>query len=419
MPVTEPSGLSQPPEPLPQELAAVMRPELPSLIADISREIGRVVPEYGHLLAGPYGRMVQDGVGQSLSVFVDEVAHPGTALALRDEVCRRLGRFEAFEGRDFQVLRTALRTGARVALRRARTVAARYQIAPALIAMFADAVFAYIDEIEVLCHRSYLEALSTPGEEQGALRRRLLRLVVAGGSTPGHPAVVDLADESGWALPEEATPVALTPGMGLDRAALDTDVLAEEEGTQPHLLVPGPLDDARQRMLLEAAQGRPTAAGLTVPLAETDDSLRWARQLLELARTGLIEAEPLLRAERHLVTLLLLSDPALVEVLARQELAPLDGLTPVRQGRMLETLRVWLTTRGTAAAVAEDLGVHPQTVRYRLRNLGHSFGNRLQEPDRRFAIEVALRALRLREGADGADDGTDPGKRAAGAAGPG
>lgn len=39
--------------------------------------------------------------------------------------------------------------------------------------------------------------------------------------------------------------------------------------------------------------------------------------------------------------------------------------------------------------------MHAQTVRYRLRNLDNHFGDRLLDPDRRFALEAALRSLHL------------------------
>ena len=39
--------------------------------------------------------------------------------------------------------------------------------------------------------------------------------------------------------------------------------------------------------------------------------------------------------------------------------------------------------------------MHPQTVRYRLARLRELFGPRLDDPDARFELELALRARRL------------------------
>jgi DNA-binding PucR family transcriptional regulator len=47
--------------------------------------------------------------------------------------------------------------------------------------------------------------------------------------------------------------------------------------------------------------------------------------------------------------------------------------------------------------MAGRLKVHPQTVRYRMRKLERTFGGLLRDPDARFAMELVLRAARLRE----------------------
>ena len=61
---------------------------------------------------------------------------------------------------------------------------------------------------------------------------------------------------------------------------------------------------------------------------------------------------------------------------------------------MRETLRAFLDHRGNAAAMAVDLHLHPQTVRYRLRSLRGLFGEALDDPQARFELELALRANR-------------------------
>jgi DNA-binding PucR family transcriptional regulator len=42
-------------------------------------------------------------------------------------------------------------------------------------------------------------------------------------------------------------------------------------------------------------------------------------------------------------------------------------------------------------SVAERLGIHPQTARYRVGRLRDLFGDALDDPDARFWLEVALR----------------------------
>jgi hypothetical protein len=397
---TQPSDAGEPLGPLPQEFAAIIRPELPSLIQEIGIEVTRAYPEYGRLLKGPYGQAIQIGVEQNISVFVDQVASPSAPSPLRDEMLRRFGRFEAYEGRSLDSLHGAYRLGARVALRRAKRIGRRYNLSPTLMLSFADALFAYVDELEALTREGYLEVQARTAAQEATVRRRLLHLIMAGPPVP-RSAIAELSEQAGWPLPEKVTLVALRSSPELAGTKLDNDVLSELGGPHPHLLVPGPVDDQRRHTLENALTGHRAAVGLTVPTAEAADSIRWARRLLDLIDSGVVDDTPLTFCSDHMLTLWLLSDPALLNQLAERELAPLAGLTPTRRNRLIETLRIWLDTRGTAAQMGELLDVHPQTVRYRLRNLESIFGDQLTDPESRFATEGVLRALHLRERRDG------------------
>ncbi|MGP3634555.1 helix-turn-helix domain-containing protein [Streptomyces sp. 24-1644] len=390
-----PSDTGDPLGPLPQEFAAIMRPELPSLIKEIGVEVTRAYPEYARLLNGPNGQAIRVGVEQSLASFVDLVAEPSTSTTLRDDMCRRFGRFEAYEGRTMDTLQGAYRLGARVALRRAKKVGRSYKFSPMLMLSFADAVFAYIDELEALSREGFLEVQSQSGEQSEAMRRRLLHLILAGSPVP-RTAIAELCEQTGWVLPEQVTLVAVRAPAGLDRFSADRDILADLSDPQPHLLIPGPLDDARRLMLEQSLPTTRAAIGLTVPTALASDSIRWARRVLELVDSGVIDDAPFVHCEDHLTTLWLLSDPALLDQLAERELAPVAGISATRRERLVETLRIWLDTRGTAAQMGELLDVHPQTVRYRMRNLESIFGEQLVDPESRFATEAVLRALQLR-----------------------
>ncbi|MFJ4124904.1 hypothetical protein DLE01_19020 [Streptomyces sp. FT05W] len=391
----QPLDTGDPLGPLPQEFAAIMRPELPSLIKEIGMEVTRAYPEYARLLNGPNGASIRMGVEQSLSSFVDLVAEPTSPTVLRDDMCRRFGRFEAYEGRTMDALQGAYRLGARVALRRAKKVGRSYNFSPALMLSFADALFAYVDELESLSRQGYLEVQAQSDQQSEAVRRRLLHLILTGRPVP-RSAIAELCEQTGWALPEQVTLVAVRPPSGLDRISADHDVLIDPGDPQPHLLIPGAFDDARREMLDRTIPGGGAAIGLTVPTALAADSIRWARRVLELVDAGVIEDAPFIPCEDHLITLWLLSDPALLDQLATRELAPVSGISTTRRERLIETLRIWLDTRGTAAQMGELLDVHPQTVRYRMRSLEAIFGAQLTDPESRFATEAVLRATQLR-----------------------
>ncbi|MFE9337971.1 PucR family transcriptional regulator [Streptomyces sp. NPDC007063] len=422
---------TQAPGALPQELASVMWPELPVVAEEMLQEIGRTVPEYRPLLEGSYRTVLLHCVRQNLTSFVELVADPSASTAERDQLCRRLGQFEAHEGRGLHCLQSALRIGARVGLRRATTVGTRYNLPASLIVAFADAVFAYTDVIESLCREGYVAAKGGGEDAWESQRGRLLRLILAGvadvggtrrGSDPagGQHATADpgpappsplaeLARRVGWRIPQRVTLVALSPDAGRNGlrlpGRLDEDILAELGDQRPHLLVPGEVDGPRTAMLEGALAGRRAVLGVTVELGDAADSLRWARQALSLVESGTLPQAGLTRCEDHLVTLWLMGDPALAERLAVRQLAPLSGLTAGQRERLVDTLRTWLTTRGTAAQMAEILHLHPQTVRYRMRALKRVLGTQLGDPDQRFATELALRAQHLRRRASGRHPG--------------
>jgi len=91
-----------------------------------------------------------------------------------------------------------------------------------------------------------------------------------------------------------------------------------------------------------------------------------------------------------------------VRGLGAARLAPLGRLRPPQQDTLAQTLLAWLQNAGNARQTARHLHVHPQTVRYRLRQLHDLFGEVLLEPDGRFDLEIALRARRLLSRAGGA-----------------
>jgi DNA-binding PucR family transcriptional regulator len=56
----------------------------------------------------------------------------------------------------------------------------------------------------------------------------------------------------------------------------------------------------------------------------------------------------------------------------------------------LPTLRAWLETQGDLAQAAERLGVHPNTIRYRLRKMAEVTTLQLDVPAKRLAMIIEL-----------------------------
>ena len=109
-----------------------------------------------------------------------------------------------------------------------------------------------------------------------------------------------------------------------------------------------------------------------------------ARQLDLAGDTGTIDTDT------RLVELVLGADREAADDLRRKALAPLEQLRPNTAERLAETLRSWLLHRGQRDAVAADLFVHAQTVRYRMTQLRELFGERLNDPATVLELIVAL-----------------------------
>ncbi len=157
------------------------------------------------------------------------------------------------------------------------------------------------------------------------------------------------------------------------------------------------MSQARVAALERALPRCRLAVGPCVPLEAVPDSLRWARKALSLVDDGVLPPRRVVPVHDCLPVLLLHSDDALAAQLRRRLLATLDGLTPRQRERMLDTLRAWLDAQGNVLDMAERLAVHPQTVRYRMRQLENTFGDRLRDPDARFELDLALRTLSPRD----------------------
>ncbi|MFI9235269.1 PucR family transcriptional regulator [Streptomyces sp. NPDC053079] len=232
----------------------------------------------------------------------------------------------------------------------------------------------------------------------GARARQALFAALAEDRCLPERALAELARQAGCPLPERVRAVVLAGSssteahhVGLHLAAALGQGLLGTVDTDVCLLVPDPGPETRPA-LTAVLGGRTAAVGHAVPVADASSSLRWARRLLTLVPPG--AAPRPVFVDDHLSDLLLLQDESLARALSARWLRPLEGLTPRQSERLEVTLLAWLESGGAPEA-ARVLQVHPQTVRYRLRQIEKLFGPALREPRMRFELELALRSRRL------------------------
>ncbi|MEV6877679.1 helix-turn-helix domain-containing protein [Amycolatopsis sp. NPDC051128] len=369
------------------ELAAFMRPAVPALVEWIVREVWRAVPVYARPADGFYGRVTRHGVECAVALFVDLVQDPLASREKLYETCRRLGAGEAHEGRTLDDLQAAYRVGTRVGWRWIMRLGRRHRLSSPVMAQLAEMLFGYADELARMSSQGYREARAEIDGTRAGLRRRLLRLLTGPGVVP-DAVLAELAAAAGWPVPQEVAAVAAEAVVS---GPWGPEVLVDLESPQPYLLVPAPAD-ARGLARL----GTRVAVGPPTDLAAAAHSLRWARTALRLVGDGALPDVPVTWCAEHLTTLWLLSDEDLADQVAQRELAPLAQFPDRTRRRLGETLLSWLQNGGNSEKIAVDLAVHPQTVRYRVRQLRQAFGERLDDADARFAMQAALRASGLR-----------------------
>ncbi len=414
-----------------------VRAELPAIVAAVISAVGVESPSYGRVLSGPEGIGIRLGIEQAVAAFLDGLEHGEHPSADTGELWRRLGESEFQAGRELDLLRTAFRTGTRALWRSAADVAANAEMPTQLVIELAEAVFVYTDELASDVVEGYLRAQSDEAGEIERRRRRVAALLT-------DPDGVDLdalgraAALARWAVPRRLavlavsaqSPVAITRRLG-------AEVLVGADAEGVFLIVPDPDGPGRRALLERAVLGEPCALGPTVEVRETLRSLRWSRWLLDMAQRGMIDAaaelgfgpgsgsgagsgsgsgagsgsgsglgvavhgpDPgaiaaaahrVLAVEDHLVDLIVRRDPELSAALVAARLGVLEALPAAERERLAQTLAAWLAHQRHTPAVAAELHVHPQTVRYRIHKLRELLGPALDSAQGRFELELALR----------------------------
>jgi DNA-binding PucR family transcriptional regulator len=145
-----------------------------------------------------------------------------------------------------------------------------------------------------------------------------------------------------------------------------------------------------------AVRDQAAVLGPVVASGRADRSVARAQAAWPLHVAGLLGVDPhgLVRADEHLLELLLAAEPELAADLCERSVAPLTALPAGAAARGEQTLRAWLDAHGDVSAAAAALHVHPQTVRYRLAGLRELFGDALDDPGARLELAIAMRMSR-------------------------
>ncbi|MEO3785289.1 helix-turn-helix domain-containing protein [Actinocorallia sp. B10E7] len=393
---------------VPREEAEWMRPHLPALLRVMVQGVRQHVPEYARPGDPVYEKIVERAVAYAMEHFVELIADPDITWKNVYQVYFDVGYGEAVEGRSLEHLQNAMRVTSRIAWRHLSVEAERLGKSRALIAILAEANFAFIDVLVSAAAHGYTKAREKTAGEREQRRNRLLSLLLA-----DPPVAAEVLKEqsalAGWPLPQRLAVVVLLPRQGSGGegpAGLPPHLLSGHDQGTLCLVVPDPDGPGRADELTANLSGWTGAMGPSVPVGQAGTSLRWARRTLDLFASGKIsgrgrgKAGFLVRAEEHLSALLLQEGEALASLVAARRLAPLTRAGEKQGPRLAVTLLECLKNGFNATGAASSLCVHPQTVRYRLGQLQEIFDFDFEDPELRLELMLLLQVW-IREATGG------------------
>ncbi|GJF05227.1 PucR family transcriptional regulator [Pseudonocardia sp. D17] len=370
---------------VPGWVGPALAPELLGAADAIIAAVRAQVPEYARPLEGRFGERITRGVTVALQQFVGLL---GSAADLPDtRTYHDLGQVEHREGRTLAALQAAYQVGTRTLWQHIATGEAGRRLEPDVIFALAEALFGYLEQLSAASVSGWAHAEATLAGSLRARRQELVELLVR--SPQASAADVErAAAAANWALPTLVATIVVEDAVEIASRLPD----AVGARFEPAGVVLVPARDGLAGALRHAVRGRRAVLGPSVAPADVARSVARARTAWPLHIAGQLGEGAVVRADDHLVTLLLATDTGLTADLCARALAPLQGLPAGAGIRAEETLRAWLDAHGDVSATAAALHVHPQTVRYRLAGLRDAFGDALDDPTRRLEIILALRA---------------------------
>jgi hypothetical protein len=379
------------------EVVAALQAVLPAVAERTVAAVTVEVPSYADAFSGRMGQRIESAVQMALGAFLhlaarSEGSDPGPSLSPALEGAYELGRGEAREGRSVDALLSAYRVGARVAWRELSETAVDGGLPPLMIARFAELVFAFIDELSAASVSGHADELTSSDRERRRQLDRLGQHLLTGAPAETLQASAERAE---WRPPDTLTavllPSAQTRGVvsrfGQSTLQLSGDLPGIESSESVVVLLVPDMHGPNRSRLLRELQDRRSVVGPARVWTHAQSSYHrvlQARQLRPADDTDTIDTET------HLVDLVLGADREAADDLRRNVLAPLDQLRPNTAERLAETLRSWLLHQGQRDAVAADLFVHAQTVRYRMTQIRELYGESLNNPQTVLELIVAL-----------------------------
>ncbi|MCP2338982.1 PucR family transcriptional regulator [Actinomadura rupiterrae] len=366
---------------------AILRAYVDGIADETSAEILRRFPVYARPHDPRYAEIQRQATFWVIDHFLALLAKPSLPSADLLNFWRELGRGEAREGRSLVPMAESLRVGAGISVRRMTEEADRLGMdtSARTMAQITDALLIFHNHLMAAAAEGHAEESGSAGNRFELGRQRLVDLLVS--DDPDADKIADLARELRWPVPRTIAAVALDR---VPESVFPPDILTGYHLDAPFLFVPDPEGPGRRALLTDLLAGRMCAVGIQVPPAEAAKSVRWSRQALRLVESRVLPGDRPVFAADHLALLMLMQDPDLAEHAIARRLGPLLDARESTRLDLAHTLNACFELRFNATEIGRRLHLHPQTVRYRIRNLHALFGEQLDDPSRHLELHMLL-----------------------------
>lgn len=307
------------------------------------------------------------------------------------------------QGFDLQSLLRAYRVGIRVMWTEITSSAAwRGQELQGVLAQVGTWALDFADRVTTAVAAAYLDEKERRVRDREHRRSTLLNVILAG--PPAEP--VDQLRE--LELPHAVVVASVQPGLDLIELER-TGQLFEERAeallwTVRHrsvvAAVAWPESPRREQLMRRMARlvgAEPLEAigigGRAESVAETRQSYAEATAALQVGLLLGTARGPVYDFQELAALIALLEQPERARRFASSALEPLRGLR--NRAWLLPTLEAYLVHHGRMKQVAADLGVHLNTVKYRIREVRSVAGAGFAEGDRTTTLLLALRVQRV------------------------
>ncbi|MFS3129369.1 helix-turn-helix domain-containing protein [Nocardioides sp. Bht2] len=303
----------------------------------------------------------------------------------------------ASEGNTLEPMHIALRIAHLEAWRVLSETATTHQVSTHFLGSLGEALDLYFAHLEEEAAHGHTHGVQMRDADRGVIRERLLAEICVddhfGSAEDRADRITVLAAGADWPLASEVVAMRVAfEGEFPTLAEPHHDILMDARRA-PALLVCSPqrAEEASAELLLHDSVLRISISWPVSP-TELPAADRIARRTLDLVRLRETSSHRVLRTTEHMYQLWIHSEPELRRRLVNEMLQPLLTEKPRSRRLLAETLLAWIATRDSAPIVAERMGVHPQTVRYRQRRMREVFGDLLEDPEFIAVASLTLRA---------------------------